>query len=261
MSAISELVEVVARLRGETGCPWDRKQTVTSLRPYLVEECYELLDAMEDEGTDSHKDELGDVLLQVLLQSQICEEHSHFGFDDVARNLKEKLIRRHPHVFGTAVADTAEDVVRNWQAIKAVERKGTEKPIDESPSKLPALPYAQKVQERASRQGFDWSDEADVMTKIREECGELEQALASDQDVEIREEIGDLLFAVVNLCRFRQIDAEGAMRAAVHKFVRRYEAVVSRVVAEGGRIEDYSLAALDAHWDAVKATERQGLYE
>jgi tetrapyrrole methylase family protein / MazG family protein len=258
-SGIARLLAVVARLRGEQGCPWDRKQTLESLKTHLVEETYELVDAIDSGDTDQHLDELGDVLLQVALQSRIREENGDFGFDDVAARLAEKLVRRHPHVFGAAVAATPDDVLRHWERIKAVERENTGQPesvIAGVPRHLPALMKAQRVQSRAARVGFDWDHVEDVLRKIDEELVETREALAADEAERVNEEIGDLLFAVVNLCRFQRLDAENALSGAVSKFVRRFQAVEHRIRASGRSMHDCTLAELDAEWDTVKKVEK-----
>jgi MazG family protein len=198
------------RLRAPGGCPWDREQTLRTLKPCLLEETYELLEAMEDEDLALHVEELGDVLLQVVFQCAIREEEGRFTLDDVAAALAEKLVRRHPHVFGDTQAATSGQVLRNWEAIKQTE-KG--KPPDRSaidgvPAALPALLKAQRVQAKASRVGFDWKDASGAVEKIDEELGELKQAIASGTPDQVAGEMGDLLFSLVNTCRFLDVDAE-----------------------------------------------------
>jgi MazG family protein len=178
-SGIDRLLAVVRRLRGKHGCPWDRQQTLRSLKPYVIEEAYELLDAIDSNDRDRHQDELGDVLLQVVLQAQLRREKGDFSFDDVAGRLADKLIRRHPHVFGNVKVSGAGDVLRNWEAIKADEKTSGDRSILEGiPRHLPALQKAQRVQSRASRVGFDWSDVKDVLAKIDEELAETRRAIA-----------------------------------------------------------------------------------
>jgi tetrapyrrole methylase family protein / MazG family protein len=251
---IDRVLSVVERLRGDQGCPWDREQTLDSLKPYLVEECYELIDAIDGGDPGEHMDELGDVLLQVLLQAQIRSESGSFRFDDVANRLAEKLIRRHPHVFGDVKADTPEDVVRNWEAIKSSE-KGEEGPrslVEGIPRHLPALQRAQRVQGRVARVGFDWDDVSDVVCKVEEELAETREALLSGDAEHFREELGDLLFATVNLSRFQGINAEEALEAAVKKFANRFEALEARIHASGRSLNDCTLEEMDAEWDNVK---------
>ena len=261
-TGVERMLTVIARLRGEGGCPWDRKQTLDTLKHYVVEEAYELIDAIESEDVGQHRDELGDVLLQVVLQSRIREERGDFAFDDVAAHLAEKLVRRHPHVFGDAVAETAEDVVQRWEQVKADERKAAGSPasaVDGVPRHLPSLQKAHRVQSRAARVGFDWDDVSNVICKVEEELAETRETLAAGDPARLKEEIGDLLFAVVNLSRFQQINAEEALDRAVAKFVRRFQAVEQRIHAGGRTLDECTLAELDAEWDTVKATERSAI--
>jgi len=253
---IDRLVSVVARLRSEGGCPWDREQTIRSLKPYLIEEAYELIDAIDSDDVDRHADELGDVLLQVMLQSRIREEEGHFTFDDVAGRLAEKLVRRHPHVFGDAVANDAGEVLRHWEAIKAEEKDGGRSVVEGVPRHLPALHKAQRVQARVARVGFDWERAADVLDKVEEEIGEVRQSLRSGESGATREEIGDLLFALVNLCRFLSINAEEALQESVEKFKRRFQEVERRVREQGRSVSGCSLDELEAHWQAAKEREK-----
>lgn len=256
---LSRLVDTVARLRGERGCPWDREQTVESLKPYLVEETYELLDAIDSGDADRHAEELGDVLLQVVLQAQIRAEQAAFTIDDVAHRLCEKLIRRHPHVFGDTAVSDAQEVLRNWEIIKRREHNGTGRSaLDGLPRHLPALQKAQRIQSRAARLGFDWPDAAGVLDKIVEEIEEVRRAADAEDAAGVAEEMGDLLFSIVNLCRFLGVDAEQALRAANAKFGARFRAVERRVQRAGGDMHKASLDELEAHWQAVKDGEGVG---
>ena len=251
---IERLLSVVARLRADDGCPWDRQQTLESLKKYLVEECFELVDAIDDDDVDGHLDELGDVLLQVALQSQIRAEEKAFDFNDVAGHLADKLVRRHPHVFGDVKVESADDVVRNWGAIKARERGGERlSVISGIPRSMPPLIRAQKIQERAAKVGFDWKKAEDVVGKISEELEEVRVELEEGNAELLKEELGDLLFAVVNLCRFEGIDAAAALDAATAKFSTRFMEVERRIEQSGRSMNKCSLDELDAEWDAVKA--------
>jgi tetrapyrrole methylase family protein/MazG family protein len=255
-SGFEQAYDVVERLRGEDGCPWDREQTLETLKPYLVEECYELLEALDSGDPDCHKEELGDVLLQVLLQSRIRQEQGEFEFDDVARSLSTKLIRRHPHVFGDVNVANSDEVVRNWDAIKANEKGCSDASVlDGVPLELPALQRAQRIQSRVSRVGFDWDNVEPVLEKIVEELAETKEAIASGSPERVRDEIGDLLFSIVNLCRLEKVNADDALRHATRKFIMRFQEVERRLRAKGMGPSDVTLAELDAHWEHIKQEE------
>ncbi|MDO4527823.1 MAG: nucleoside triphosphate pyrophosphohydrolase [bacterium] len=256
-SPFERLRWVLKALRAPDGCPWDREQTLQSIQPCLQEECYELLAAMvDDENLDNHREELGDVLLQVLFQCDIREDEGSFTFDDVATVLADKLIRRHPHVFGDVNASDTETVLKNWETIKQTEHKTPKaSALDGVPVNLPALLKAQRTQHKAAKVGFDWKDADGPEAKIVEELAELRQAIASGNQTAIEDEYGDVLFSIVNLARHIHVDAESALRAATEKFARRFRAVESRVKAEGKVMKDLSLEALDQVWDAVKAEQ------
>jgi tetrapyrrole methylase family protein/MazG family protein len=225
-----------------------------------VEECYELVDAIDAGNVDQHLDELGDVLLQVVLQSEIRKEEEAFCFDDVANHLSDKLIRRHPHIFGNVIADTTEDVIRNWVAIKAEEKQSNQRKFisDGIPRHLPSLQRAHKIQERASRVGFDWDNVEDVLSKVEEELNEVREALASGDARHVKEELGDLLFSVVNLSRFEKSDPNAALDGATKKFVSRFSEVEKRIKDSGRSIRDCTLKELDAEWDTVKKDQGTG---
>ncbi|OGV67491.1 MAG: nucleoside triphosphate pyrophosphohydrolase [Lentisphaerae bacterium RIFOXYA12_FULL_48_11] len=255
---IDRLIDVVAKLRGEGGCPWDREQTLLSLKQYLIEESYEVLDAIDSGDLDRHKEELGDVLLQIVLHSQIRNEKSEFDFNDVANRISDKLINRHPHVFGDVKVSNTAEVLANWEVIKTKEKKGGKGSVLEGvPRHLPALQKAQRVQSRAAKFGFDWARIEDVLRKVEEELAETKQALEENNTDRIKDEVGDLLFAVVNLCRFRDILAEHALEGTISKFTRRFQEVERRVQDGGRDLKDCSLSELDAHWEAVKSAERK----
>ncbi len=259
LSGVRRLYEVMKRLRAPGGCPWDREQTLQTLKPCLLEETYELLEAMDGPDLALHVEELGDVLLQVVFQCAIREEEGLFNLDDVASGLAEKLVRRHPHVFGDAVADSSGQVLRNWEAIKQTE-KG--KPADRSvldgvPATLPALLKAQRVQCKAARVGFDWEDASGATAKIAEELEELHEAAASGDKQKMAEEVGDLLFSVVNYCRFLELDAESALEGTNRKFSRRFREVERRVREQGRSLRECTLAEMDAIWNEVKREEQK----
>ena len=255
----AELVEVMARLRAEDGCPWDREQTHRSLKPYLLEETYEMLEAIDQEDDRELCKELGDVLLQIVFHAQIASEEGRFSIDDVCRALIDKLIHRHPHVFADAKVDDADQVVINWQQLKQQERPDTGQPlsaVDGVPKQLPALLRAQRIQSRASRVGFDWDRIAGPLDKVEEEFGELRKEWEAGESKKVEEEFGDLLFALVNTARFLQVDPEDALRRAVTKFERRFRAVEESFWAQEKKIEDASLEEMDEIWDRVKEGEK-----
>lgn len=260
MDAVRELVEVMARLRGPGGCPWDRKQTHRSLARYLIEEAYEAADALEREDRAATIEELGDVLLQVVFHAQIGREEGSFDLETIARRLVEKLVRRHPHVFGETRVSGAEEVVTNWEAIKREERNARaegELPslMDGLPLALPALSRAEAVQRRAAQIGFDWDDASGPRAKVDEELKELDTELASGRRDGAARELGDLLFSVVNLARMASIDAEAALRGAVLRFEGRFREMERLAAAEGRPLEGMNLAEMDQLWERAKAGE------
>ncbi len=258
-SNFEELVAVMKRLRAPEGCPWDREQTHDSLKPYMLEEAYEALEAIDLRDDDELCKELGDVLLQVVFHAQIADEEQRFSIDDVAGSIVEKLVRRHPHVFGDVQVKDAKNVLENWEEIKKQERRdaGQQQPshLDGIPKSLPALMRAQRVQSRAARQGFDWPNAEGALDKVEEEFAELRQA-QSDQSTEaIEDEFGDLLFSVVNTARFLQINPEDALRRSVDKFERRFRAIESELNKSDRSMRDTALSELDELWDEIKRRE------
>ncbi len=255
MSGIDKLREVMKDLRNpESGCPWDVEQDFSSIAPYTVEEAYEVADAIERNDMDDLRDELGDLLLQVVFHARMAEEAELFDFDDVATAIAEKMIRRHPHVFGseTERADGKKD--GSWEQIKEAERsKSTDDSALAGVTKaLPALKRAQKLGKRASRVGFDWPDRQGVRDKINEELEELEEAVGARDSADMEEEFGDVLFAIVNLARHLDIDPENALTRANYKFERRFRDMEAEIGQSGKRFRDFDLAALDKFWRAAK---------
>ena len=241
----------MARLRSPTGCPWDREQTHRTIRHNLIEETYEALDALDSGNLTAFRDELGDILLQVVFHSQIASEAGHFDFDSVAQTISEKLLRRHPHVFGKGKAANSQEVLQQWEAIKKTEKK-SRSIYSEIPRSLPALLKADKIQRQASRVGFDWKQVREVVAKVDEELREVKAALASGNRQQVAEELGDLLFATVNLARFEKFDPEDLLNQTIHKFVVRFQQIEQAVHRRGQRLEDCSLKELDALWEAAK---------
>lgn len=256
----SNLLQIIAKLRSPEGCPWDREQTHASLKRFLLEESYELFEAIDQEDAQSIKDELGDVLLQVLLHAQIAQEDEAFTMDDVVTNLSEKLVRRHPHVFGGTPwgrpvhAETPADVVKTWDAVKKTEDISEERVsvLDGVPKVFPALMRAEKIQKKAAKVGFDWDQTADVLQKVHEELGELEAAIEGGVPRDLEEELGDLLFAAVNLSRFLKVDPEFALEKATAKFTERFHLVEAYAREEQLNLAKLSLEELDALWDRAK---------
>ena len=257
---IDRLLEIMARLRDrQTGCPWDIEQDFASIAPYTIEEAYEVADAIERRNWSDLKGELGDLLFQTVYHAQMAGEAGHFRFADVVAAISDKMIARHPHVFGSDSRDkTAEDQTRDWEAMKAAERAGAAQKgtLDGVAAGLPALTRAVKLQNRAARVGFDWPSTDEVIDKIAEEAAELNQARAGLGPEEVFEEFGDLLFVMANLARHLKIDPEAALRAANAKFTRRFAAIESALAGIGKRPEDSDLAEMDALWNAAKVREK-----
>jgi tetrapyrrole methylase family protein / MazG family protein len=258
MESFDELVRIMHTLQAPGGCPWDREQTHESLKPYLIEEAYEAIEAIES-GSDAHlAEELGDVLLQVVFHAEIAERDGRFTIDDVVRGINDKLKRRHPHVYGEATADTSGQVVKNWEEIKRREkreRKEGGSVLEGLPRSLPALIRARRIQEKVSRVGFDWSRTEEVLMKVEEELGELKEASRANDRAAIEEEIGDLLFAVANLARFVSLCPEDALRKTVDKFQRRFEYIERELPKRGKKLGEASLEEMDELWEEVKRTE------
>ena len=251
MKNLVRLVKIVQRLRAPGGCPWDRRQTHRSISHDLIEDCYETLDALKSGKMDDFRDELGDLLLQVVFHSQMASEKGKFDFDAVAKSIADKLVRRHPHVFADKKLRGHAAVLRQWEMIKKTE-KNSDSILAEVPRSLPALLKADKVQRKAARVGFDWRHVNDVVAKIEEELRELKAAMASGSRRQFEEELGDLLFASVNLARFEGLQAEDLLNRTIRKFVKRFQAVERAVHAQGKRMDQCSLEELDALWESAK---------
>lgn len=279
----NDLVELMRRLRAPDGCPWDREQTYATLAPMLLEEAYEAFDAVEAarEGRASElRDELGDLLFQIVFYAQVASERGEFAIDDVVTAIHEKMVRRHPHVFGTESADDTATVLKNWEAIKAEERRAAGKTEDSETSildgvsaKAPALMEAHQLATKAARVGFDWTNIGDVFAKLREEIDELEAAVkerdagqkptsedsASEDaaNVRVRDELGDILFAISNVARHLKIEPEAAAKLANRKFRRRFRFIEQALRADEKRLEDVTLDEMEALWQAAKRAERR----
>src|SRR5438128_4082836 len=246
-----QLCEIVAKLRAPEGCPWDREQTHESLLPALIEEAYEVAEAVRAEDDVNFREELGDLLLLIVMHAEIAREAGRFNIDDVLSDVRKKLIRRHPHVFGKSDARDSGAVLKQWESIKRTEKTGKHY-LDGLPAALPALMRAQKAQSKAARVNFDWANVRDIIAKVDEELGELKDALTSENPQSIEDEIGDLLFAVVNLARKCKLDTENTLQTATDKFVARFNRLEDELHARGKRLGDVDLAELDAIWDEIK---------
>ena len=249
-----ELVNIVSRLRAPDGCPWDREQTNHTLIPYFIEEVYEVIESVDDGDWDLVKEELGDILLHIVFQASIAEDENFFKIIDSLNNINKKLINRHPHVFGDAKAEAAFHAKQNWEAAKHKE-KGRESRLDGVPNSLPSLIRAQRLQQKASYAGFDWEKIEQVWGKVNEEILELKEAEASGNNQHIEEEIGDLLFAIVNLSRYLTISSEDALRKTNQKFIRRFKKVEEGIKAKGKKLNEASLEEMDYLWNEAKHNE------
>ncbi len=255
---LARLVAVMQRLLADDGCPWDREQTFATLRKYVLEEACEVIDAIDSGDRNALREELGDLLLQVVFQAELARRERAFAIDDVVEGIVNKLVTRHPHVFGDASAEDADEVLRNWEKLKAKE-KGERGILAGVPRSLPALTRAQRIGEKVSRVGFDWADEGGSRAKVHEELAELERAIGAGDSAAVEEEMGDVLFALVNLSRHVKVDAEGALRGTIDKFTRRFAHVEARVRTEHGGFGSSGpipLAVLDGYWEEAKAAER-----
>jgi tetrapyrrole methylase family protein / MazG family protein len=249
------LVDLMARLRAPGGCPWDREQTFDSIKSYTLEETYEVLDAIDRRDWPDLAEELGDFILQAVFYAQMGAEQELFGVSDALDAINSKLVRRHPHVFGDASADSAGDVLKIWGKVKAEEKEKKQKPsglLDNVPRALPALVEAQQISSRAARVGFDWENRAQVMDKLHEELGELEEAARSGSQEEIAGELGDMLFVIVNIARFLKVDPEQALRKTNAKFRDRFGYVERRLAERGKKPEDSNIEEMEALWQEAK---------
>ncbi|HOY85156.1 MAG TPA: nucleoside triphosphate pyrophosphohydrolase [Candidatus Syntrophosphaera sp.] len=253
MKDFQHLVDIIAQLREPvSGCPWDIKQTSQSLVPNFIEELYEAVEAIEDGDHAGLMEELGDLMLHIVFQAQIASEERRFDIADVLRAIADKLVRRHPHVFGQLEVNDADTVKMNWERLKKAEKKDRKSVLEGIPRALPALIHAQRTQEKAASVGFDWPDLEPVMAKLDEERLELDEALASEDYLRIKEELGDMLFTLVNLARKLHIDAEGALKETSRKFHKRFSYIEEHYRQNGDDIHEASLEELDAVWDLAK---------
>jgi len=253
-----EFIKIIADLRGENGCPWDKEQTFASMKSNVLEESYEVIDAC-DSGGMKLADELGDLLLQVVMLSQIAKEAGEFDISDVIDCISKKMIHRHPHVFGDVKADTSEQVLKNWDKIKREDKKDSSvtKSLMDITKTLPSVLKAHKVQSRAAKVGFDWDNTDDVIDKVYEEMSELKDAYKKGDEVNIHEELGDLMFSVINLSRFLKVNPELALNDSTEKFVCRFEKIEKAALDAGKNVETMSFEEMDALWEEVKKLEKK----
>lgn len=253
--SMTKLLDIMNTLRRPGGCPWDQEQTHNSLKPYLIEESYEVLEAIETQDMYNLAEELGDLLLQVVFHAQVAEEAGEFAFQDVLRGIIEKMIRRHPHVFGDVQVHNSNEVLKNWDQIKKIEKGEQEEArLFNFPKGLPALMLATKTQKKVAKFGFDWPDHEGPLAKVYEELQELEEAMGEGKG--IQEEFGDTLFALVNLSRFLKLDPEDSLRKAVQKFQSRFQAMEGFARSDGANLKDLSLEQMDNYWEMAKIKEK-----
>lgn len=253
-----DLVAIMAKLRSPDGCPWDNEQTHETLKKYMLEEAYELIESIDAKDDKAIIEECGDVLLQVVFHARIAEEEGRFTIDDVVKKICDKLISRHPHVFGDRDAHSAEEVLRNWETDKKKEKPERESILDGIPIHLPALMQAHRIQERVSRVGFDWQQIEEVFEKFEEEWQEFREARSEEHRQKVEEELGDLLFALVNVARYVDVDPEQALAKTNRKFSRRFNYIERQTKQAGKTLDDASLEEMDAFWEEAKQIEKKG---
>lgn len=261
--SFDKLVEIMDRLREPGGCPWDREQTHETLKPYLIEEAYEVIEAIESGNRDHLREELGDLLFQVVFHARLTKEQGTFDIHDVVEGISKKMVDRHPHVFGDGSVKDAKHALSQWEEIKKGEEKNKhrESVLDGIPKTLPALLRAQRIQGRAARVGFDWEHEGQVFEKVEEEMSELRTAFHRKEVAHVEEELGDLIFTLVNLSRFLKINPEDALQKSTRKFMQRFQAIEKEAARQGRDLKEMSLQEMDRLWDEVKERESRSSVE
>ena len=254
LNSLSKLIKITETLMGDDGCPWDKVQTRESLKPYLVEETYEVLEALDTNDPEKIKDELGDLLYQILFHSKISSLKGEFDFRDVIDNLSEKMVRRHPHVFKQEKLNTPDQVIGQWEEIKKKENnKANQKSIlDSIPINLPSLIKAQKLQKKAAKEGFDWDQITDVFDKLDEEIKEFKEAVLKKTPADIQSEIGDIIFIITNIAKFYKVDAEEALRSTNNKFIKRFQYIEQKIEGKGKTLKDCPLEEMERYWQEAK---------
>jgi tetrapyrrole methylase family protein/MazG family protein len=250
----NNLLKIMSKLRGKKGCPWDKEQTRESLKPFIIEEAYEVIEAIDEKSPEKLKEELGDLLLQVVFHAQLAKEKKEFDMEDILTTLEEKLIRRHPHVFGDVSYEDAKEVLIQWEKIKKEEKANIEREsmLDSVPKELPALLRAHRLQDKASRVGFDWKHIDDVFAKVEEEIREFKGAVKDKKADEIEDELGDIFFALVNVARFLEINPEDALRKTISKFISRFRYIEEKAKEAGRELSDMTLEEMDKFWEEAK---------
>ena len=250
-----KLTEIVNTLMGENGCPWDKVQTRESLKPYLIEEAYETLEALDGNNPEEIKEELGDLLYQILFHAKISENKKEFNITDVIESISDKMVHRHPHVFKKGNLKTPDEVATQWEEIKIKEKgkAGRKSVLDGIPSYLPSLLRSQKLQKKAANQGFDWDKISSVFDKLDEEVAEFKKAILSGKKKDVKEELGDILFVLVNIAKFNKIDAEEALRATNNKFIKRFQHIEAEVAKRGKTLKETPLEELEQYWQNAKS--------
>lgn len=250
----NNLLKIMSMLRGKKGCPWDKEQTTVSLKPFLIEEAYEVIEAIDEKSPEKLKEELGDLLLQVIFHAQIAKERKEFDMEGILETLEEKLIRRHPHVFGDVSYEDAKEVLVQWEKIKKEEKANSkrESMLDSVPKELPALLRAHRLQDKAARVGFDWKHINDVFAKVEEEIREFKGAIEEKKPEEIEDELGDIFFALVNVARFLEINPEDALRKTISKFISRFRYIEEKAKEQGRELSDMTLEEMDKFWEEAK---------
>jgi tetrapyrrole methylase family protein / MazG family protein len=253
-----ELLTIMEKLRGEKGCPWDKVQNRESIKPYIIEEAYELIEAIEENDPEKIKEELGDLLFQIVFQCQLAREKNEFDMSEVIEKIGEKMISRHPHVFGEAECRTPGEVVKQWEVLKKQEGKLRNSILEGVPKAMSSLLRAHRLQKRAAQVGFDWEKVEDVLKKVDEEMNELKEALKSGKKEEMEDELGDIFFMLVNLSRFMKVNPEDAHRKTISKFIHRFRHIEMRAAEQGRELSSMTLDEMDKLWDEAKQNERKG---
>lgn len=255
--SFDNLVDIIKTLRSPDGCPWDREQTLYSLKNHFIEEAYELVDALDNKDIENIREELGDLLLHIIIHSVIAEEDGYFTINDVIREISDKLVRRHPHVFGNIKVNNTEEVMKNWEAIKSDEGKKKKYLFDGIPKGLPSIQQSYKLQKRASKKGFDWNTTEDCLDKVDEEYNELKEAIKVGKQKDMQHELGDILFALINLSRFLKVDSDEALRNVNKRFIGRFSHIQKKLTEKGQSLEDTPLEEMETIWQEAKKNDQK----